>query len=478
MAFSILQLKRMLYLVFYTIYERWQLVFLPLVLIPIAVLVLSSFSEKKYVNHATILIEESALLNPFLDELEFSFELSKRMDALRTIALSRQSLSSVITETGLVDDPTDDIAMKRMQEKLAEAISISLVGKELVRFQLKWSNPEQMKPVLTAFVESFVERLVAPTKTSLDTSEDFLKTQLAELQTQLETSEENLANFKAKNRAVLPDLLNMNQESLSRLEVEKQEKLVELSGAKARSQALRRQVSKANPVLGNLNAEIMAVESDLETLRIRYTDQHSKVREKLRYLETLSNRRQSIQAQPPEEMELDFLWQIATSLPINNERVDSTLLVAQLVSLEKADYSVAQLENEIQMLESQVNLVTERLSSSTEIDKTLRQLQRDYQVKQRLYNEMLQRYEMSRVTGQLVRYEGTDKIKTIEKAFSPTTPLTKSWLVNLLLGLFLGGGCAVMVVFISMVLDIRVRDIAQLEAICQRPVLTRLPTIR
>lgn len=479
MVFTIAQIKKLIYLALYTMYERWQLIALPMIIVPIAVIGISLTSEKQYTNHATILIEESALLNPFLDELEFSFELSARMDALRTLVLSRKNLTEVVKEVGLVKDLNNQLEVEKMQQKLASAISISLVGDELVRIHFKWTKREEMKPVLEALVEKFIERLLAPTKASLDTSEVFLKNQLEEMRVQLELAEDKLAKFKRDNRAALPELLNVNQDTLARLEQEKQQKLVDLSGAKARLATLKKQLAKANPVKGRLVDSIMRIESDIALLRTRYTDQHSKVQAKLRELETLKTQKVEMesQSQPFEEADLDSLWQIANSLPLGANAKDSALLVAQLITLEEAENRVAQFNNELEMLSEQLSVVSTRLSSSSEIDKALRQLQRDYQVKQTLYSEMLERYEMSKVTGQLVRYEGPDKVKTIERAYSPTTPINQSLGVSILLGIVLGLFSAAALTFVAMITDMRVRDEGTIEAISGQRVLTKLPIV-
>lgn len=479
MVATIAQIKKLIYLALYTFYERWQLALMPMVIVPVAVILIAATSEKQYVNHATILIEESSLLNPFLDELEFSFELSDRMAALKTLVLSRKKLGEVIKEVGLVENLDDQLAVEKMQQKLAKAISISLVGDELVRIHFKWENREQMKPVLEALVEKFIERLLAPTKTSLDTSETFLKNQLESMRAQLESAEDKLAKFKADNREALPELLNVNQGTMARLEQEKQQKLVEISGAKARLVTLKKQLAKANPIMGKLEDSIMRLRSDIAILRTRYTDKHSKVQAKLRELETLQERKDVMQNQskPFDEADLDSLWQIANSLPLGANQKEGALLVAQLITLEDAENYVAQLENELLMLSSQLSVVTARLSSSSEIDKALRQLQRDYQVKQSLYSEMLERYEMSKVTGQLVRYEGPDKIKTIERAYSPTAPINQSIVVSIVLGIVLGLFSSIALTFVAMIVDLRIRDIGTIESITGQPVLTKLPLI-
>ncbi|WP_372765765.1 GumC family protein [Pseudoalteromonas sp.] len=480
MVFTIAQIKKLIYLALYTIYERWQLIILPIIIVPIAVIGIALNSPKQFTNHATILIEESALLNPFLDELEFSFELSSRMDALRTLVLSRKNLTGVVKEVGLVKNLDNQLEVEKMQEKLANAISISLVGDELVRIHFKWEKREEMKPVLEAMVEKFIERLLAPTKTSLDTSEIFLKNQLEEMRVQLEVAEDKLAKFKRDNRAALPELLNINQDTLVRLEQKKQQKLVDLSGAKARLATLKKQLAKANPVKGRLVDSIMRIEADIALLLTRYTDQHSKVQAKLRELETLKIRKQEIetQSQPFEEADLDSLWQIANSLPLGANAKDSALLVSQLITLEEAENQVAQLKEELEMLSEQLSEISTHLSSSSEIDKTLRQLQRDYQVKQTLYSEMLERYEMSKVTGQLVRYEGPDKVKIIERAYSPTTPINQSLVINIFLGVVLGLFSAAALTFIAMITDFRLRDKSMIEAISGKRVLTTLPIVK
>ena len=98
------QIKRLLYLGLYALYTRIKLFIIPFCIVPLVVIVLALFAQKQYSNHATILIEESALLNPYLDDLSFSFQLSDRIAALRTLVISRKVLISVAKETQLIPE--------------------------------------------------------------------------------------------------------------------------------------------------------------------------------------------------------------------------------------------------------------------------------------------------------------------------------------------------------------------------------------
>lgn len=472
------QIKRILYLSVYAIYKKVKLFIWPLMIVPVFVIVLALMAPKQYTNHASILIEESSLLNPFLENLEFSFDLSKRMDALRTLVVGRKVLLQVAKDTKLVDDKTSDAKIEEIHKKLAQSISLSLVGDELVRIHLKWDEPAQMKPILEAIVEQFIERLLSPTKSSLDSSEHFFLTQLDVMRKDLEGAESRLAEFKKINRDVLPDVFNNNREALDKILSDKQSKIIELTGKKARLEMLMTKMGKANPILGSIEEKIIRAESDLSVLRTRYTDKHSKVVEKLRELTNLRVRQTELLSQSKDLKleDLDKLWQIANTLPAGNGQ-EPNLLVSQLVALEEAKQSVAELEQEYLILEKQVDLLSSRLMSTSDIEKQLRQLERDHEVKTDLYKEMLGRYEMAKVTGQLVKYEGPDKVKTIERAFSPTQPINTPLIVSIILGVILGIGSGIALVFIDTMLDSSLKDLKTIKAISNKPILTLLPLV-
>ena len=356
-------------------------------------------------------------------------------------------LNEVINEVGFFKDLNDIEERNKLQKKLERSVSISLVGDELVYINFKWNKREQMKEILSILVEKFIEKLLAPTKSSLDSSEIFFKNQLIEIRKDLEGAEDKLAKFKRENREALPELLNINQGALATLEQKKQGKLVELSGAKAGLETLKVQLSKTNPVMGKIEEQIIKLESDIEILRVKYTDNHSILQIKLSKLKKIIERKNELKKEN-KKMNIDSLWQIANTLPFGTNKKEGALLLSQLINLESSTNNLVQLENEIKMLTKQISVVTERLLSSSEIDKSLRQLQRDYKVKQNLYSKMLERYEMSKVTGKLVKYEGPDKVKTIERAYSPTIPINNSIIINSIIGVFLGLLTSITITFV------------------------------
>jgi uncharacterized protein involved in exopolysaccharide biosynthesis len=473
------QIKRLLYLTLYAVYTRAKLFVIPLLVVPFVIILLTVTAQKKYVNHATILIEESALLNPYLDDLSFSFDLSNRMAALRTLVISRKVLIAVAKETQLVPENATPAQIEKIHQELSQALSLSLVGDELVRVNFIWHEQSKMKLVLEKVVEKFIERLLAPTRASLDSSEQFFYQQLNSIRDELELSEEALAAFKSTNSNTLPAVLHSNRQTFDKLLSDQQQKTIVLSGAQAKLKALATKMGQANPILGRIEEKIIVAESELSFLKTRYTEKHSKVISKKRELQSIRNRQQSLleSAEDLDPTNIEQLWQMANTLPSGKDN-ESSVLVSQILKLEEAKNEVAQHQQEYDMLEQQVKLVGERLLVTSDVEKQLRKLERDYDVKQSLYKDMLSRYEMAKVTGKLVKYEGPDKVKTIERAYSPTQPINTSLVASIIVGIILGVFTSSTIVFVATLFDSHLKDIQTIEKLSSLEVVTILPIVK
>lgn len=176
-------------------------------------------------------------------------------------------------------------------------------------------------------------------------------------------------------------------------------------------------------------------------------------------------------------LDIDRLWQVANTLPEEEGAGQPNLLVTQIVALQEIRNQYAQGIEEKAMLDAQVDSLTQQLTPSSEVDKQLRILERDYDVKSDLYRDMLSRYEMAKLTGKLVRYEGPDKVKQIERAFSPTRPINSPISLIAIMGVVLGIFAGILFVFVAELLDSTVKDKVTAEKLINRPVLSILPVL-
>ena len=110
-----------------------------------------------------------------------------------------------------------------------------------------------------------------------------------------------------------------------------------------------------------------------------------------------------------------------------------------------------------------------------QLEKELTVLQRNYDVKAKIYNQLLERYEMAKVTGQLGRFEEPDKLKIIARPSVPSQPLNWPWWLNFTMGIFVGLGLGLSLVCAVQLLDTRLYQNRQIVRLTKAPVLIRIP---
>ncbi len=458
-------------------WRRRYAIAIPILVLPLIGLLVGVLSPKHYSSHTSMLIQETAKMNPFLKDLAVSAMLKERMGALKTLLHSRHILRSVAEERGLIDAKTTAAKHDQIIAKLSAALDVQMLGKDLIRIEYKSTRPEGMKQMLGAVSRQFVEQLLAPERSSMRGSGLFLAQQLQLRQRELDISEAALAKFKDLHAADLPEMHLTNITHLSRLKQRLSEREAEMAGASKRLGGLDQQLSKTNPVLGRIEEQIVRIQGELALLRARYTDKHSLIQGALRNVRSLQKERLNILAQTEPGLNIEQLWSIASSAPLNADNGEQTLLVSQLENLQLAGSEVDGLHEEIKSLKRMIVELEDQASGYGATESKLSRLERDLKVKRKLYDDLLLRHENARITSSLGVFEQDKRIKVIDRPFTPTAPanlpLYLFVVAGLIGGIFLGCGLALLLE----ISDTTLRRRDRLEALSGVAVLSRIPPL-
>jgi polysaccharide chain length determinant protein (PEP-CTERM system associated) len=468
-----------IHLILAAIWRHRYLIIFPMVALPIIAVIICFIAPRTWQAHTTILVQESAKMNPFLEDLSVSTDLENRMATLKTLLHSRHTLISVAQDLALIDDVSTDFEKDQLVKELSAALNVTLIGKDLVNLVYKTDSPDNIVKVLIAVRARFLEKLLAPELSAIDASESFLTTQLTLKTADLEESELKLANFKKHNAEELPMLYRANSTRFSQLGILLEEKKIELSGAIAAKRTIRTRLAQVDPVMSEIEQSIVTTKSELAILRSRYTDKHSKVETSLRKLSQLEDEResQSKTSYKITDVDLNRLWEVANSMQEGEVDNNQHLLVSQLQELQLADSHVEQIKEEINSINKQTKALKTSLAGSGEMERQLLSLERDLKVKRSLYSDLLYRNEKAKITGALGIFEQPERIKIIDEPYKPSSPtnspLSIFLLAGIIGGIFLGGGLALF----AELTDTSIRARYQLELITSTPVITRLPRI-
>lgn len=97
-------LKLRLYSILVAAWRRRYVIVTPIVILPIVGALIGMTATPIYRSHTSMLIQETAKMNPFLEDIAVSTMLKDRLSALSTLLKSRHVLYSVAKQEGLIDD--------------------------------------------------------------------------------------------------------------------------------------------------------------------------------------------------------------------------------------------------------------------------------------------------------------------------------------------------------------------------------------
>jgi uncharacterized protein involved in exopolysaccharide biosynthesis len=256
------------------------------------------------------------------------------------------------------------------------------------------------------------------------------------------------------------------------------EREVRLAGAEGEIAAMRERLVQTDPVIGRLEADIVAANAELALLRARYTSAHSRVQAAERRLERLEEERGTLlrAATRARPADVGRLWNLA-AVTAGLGDGSQPLLVSQVGALEAARTRVEQLRAETANLRASAAELSQRVAASGEVERGLRALERDVSVKAELVQALRRRFEQARVTADLAEQQAPERIKVIDRPVQPSAPTRPMPMLFAIAGLLGGLALGVGLAALLEIADTSVRRIRDLEALTGMPVLARLPRL-
>lgn len=458
----------------------WRLRYLicaPLIVLPIMGGIASQLRSRTYETHMSILIQEAAKHNPFLEDLAVETRVKDRLSALNALLHSRHILLGVAVDLEWVNDETDDAARERIVRQLSEAVSLRLVGDELIELTYRQSSPKDIDKVLMAVARRFMEKVLAPERSSIAGSVAFLEKQLSESEGALTKAEAALGAFRSEHAENLPDLHAGNMRRLVELKSSLSQREVELEGARAALKDLQRRLAAANPVVLNIEHQIVEVRTRLAAMRARYTDNHSAVIAAERQLARLTAERDA-QVDAARQLDVDRIEEIwgAALRGTQPESGLQQLLVSQIEGLRAAHSGLVQMERQVDVLRDEVRAMDQQTAGFGDTQRELERLEREVDVRQDVHERLLKRAEMARVTGALGQFEAPERVKIIDLPAVPQRPRGLPSLAFIIAGIFSALGAGAGAVALAEILDNSIRTAAQAEA-AGHPVVAVMPRI-
>jgi len=468
-------------------WRQRYVVAVPMLLMPILGGFVGAMTPPTFESHTSLLIVETALQNPIMEDLAVKVSLPDRKAGLTEQLRSRSVIGKVVDDLKLVPPgPEYDRQREGMIGQLRGGLGVTFIGKDMLRINYSARSAANMKGILQGISDQFVDQILAPERSALESSVQFLSGQLELQKAALDIKERELAAFKDANTDGLPEFFSQNMARMAQMRTEIAKKELQLAGAQETLASIGRQLARNNPVVGHLEQQIVELRGELALLSARYTSKHSKVQGVTRQLERLEAERGRLMAENDQLADIERMLNTPSGPSFaEDHRSTNSLLVSQLERYSTAKTDVETLQREIEQLRGSLKEGEINAKDVGSLAQQLKEMERDIKVQRDLYEDLLARRERARVTSSLGRFEQSERIKIIDAPFTPQSAVNLSLTIFVIGGVFAGMAMGASLATVLELMDSSIRSRRTLEALTKSvlpdadvPMLSRIPPLQ
>ncbi|MFZ4289626.1 XrtA system polysaccharide chain length determinant [Variovorax sp. HJSM1_2] len=436
----------------------------------------------KYEASARIYVDTQSILKPLMSGLAVQPNVDQQIGMLSRTLITRPNVEKLIR---MADLDLSGSQSKSTQEGLIDSLmgtlKIGTTGRDnLYVLSFQDPSPEKAKKVVQSLVSIFVESSLGDSRKDTDAAKKFIGEQIKIYEAKLEAAESRLKEFKLKNidsqtengpdmagrlgeinaqyeraKLELREAENARDAARQQLDIEKSQ------SANLASRSLM-QESAQNNATPEIDSRIDAQKRNLDALLQRYTDQHPDVVGARRLIKDLEDQKKK---------ELQELRKIAVS---NSGTVTGTSsLAAQELSrvMASSEVQVAALRARVAEYGSRYQKALASMKNAPQIEAEYAQLNRDYAINKKNYEDLVSRRESATLSGDLESAAGVADFRLIDPPRVSPKPVAPNRMLLLLLVLAIAIGAGGFTAFAASQLRPVFHDARSLQNVVDLPLL-------
>jgi polysaccharide chain length determinant protein (PEP-CTERM system associated) len=398
----------------------------------------------RYEASARIYVDTQSILKPLMSGLAVQPNVEQQVTMLSRTLISRPNVEKLVRMADLDLKNQSKAQQEATIETVTSSLSIQSSGRDnLYILGYRDSDPETAKRVVQSLVSIFVESSLGATRKDTSTATTFINEQIKSYEAKLEEAETRLKEFRLKNLANMAgdgkdsaahiaelsaqmerarlefrEAVNARDAAKAQLEAEKAR-----GGAQTTAQSLM-QESTANVSTPELDSRLAEHRRSLDALLQRYTDQHPDI---------IATRKLIKDLEEQKKREIAELRKAAMNVPTASVgQSGGSLAMQELVRIvATTEVQVAALRARVDEYSGRYSQALTAMKTAPQVEAEAAQLNRDYAIHKRNYEDLVQRREQASISGELDVASGVADFRVIDPPRANPKPVAPNRLLLL-----------------------------------------------
>jgi len=434
----------------------------------------------RYEASARIYVDTQTVLKPLMAGLAFQPDIDQQVRMLAKTLISRPNVELLFKnpQIGLPQPPVNQY--DRALEKLKDGIKVTPSGSgNLYAITYRDTDPARAQRLVEALVSIFVESSANTKKRDSTEASRFIEEQIKDYEAKLVLAENRLKDFKLQNFGVTGVANQDHFTRLAALSDEVAKLKLQLSSAEQSRDALKRELSAEDPQLppesmpnnakapSELEQRLQVQYRALDELLRRYTEDHPDV---------ISARRMiaSMERQIKEEGD----GKGAAGSRGRGSAATNPVYQRLRVSLAEAEANIASLRSQLLVQQGRLDQVRALASRMPQVEADLSQLNRDYDIVRKNYDQLVARREAASLGVKIDESSQLADFRIVEPPRVEPAPVFPSRKVLGVMSMFLALALAAATTFGLGRMQPTIDSVAAMHSLAQRPVLGTVSLVR
>jgi polysaccharide chain length determinant protein (PEP-CTERM system associated) len=403
----------------------------------------------QYQASARIYVDTDSVLKPLLSGLIVQANTEQQVAILSRTLISRPNVEKLIRMADLDLNLKSAHEKEALIERVTKTLKIKGVGRDnLYTLEYLDADPEKARRVVQSLTTIFVESSLGSKSGDTDSARKFIDEQVGIYQKKLEEAENRLKQFKLQNLDLHLDDNRGVGARITEVGTQLSQARLELREAENARDAIKRQLVGEEPVLlpdmpgmessvsiPEIDGRVEAQKRNLDALLQRFTDQHPDV---------LGTRRIINDLEEQKRQEIAARKKAAAANPAVASVNANPFYQQMKVSLSETEARIAALRARVAEYDSRYRRSVEILKVSPQIEAEFTQMNRDYAVHKKNYDDLIQRRESAAISEGMSAVSGVADFRLIDPPRASQKPVAPDRLMLLPLALLaaLGLGLA------------------------------------
>ncbi len=429
---------------------------------------------------ARIYVDTDSVLRPLMAGLAVTPNVQQQVNMLSRTLLSRPNLEKLVRSADLDLKASSPADREELITRLSKSIEIRNAGRDnLYTLALRDSDRESARRTIQALTSIFVESSLGSNRQDTDTAKNFLNEQIRRFEEKLEQAEAKLKEFKIRNIQTRGDDGKDATQRVAEAARELESAKLQLREAENARDSIKAQITASRtPAPGagpapetafqastpELDGRINEVKRSIDGLLQRYTDRHPDIVMSKRLLQELEQQR----VREVAEQRKAAKAALAAAGPGASDDPAVQELSKMLASVE---VQVASLRARVGEYAGRLAQAREGLKTAPQLEAEAAQLNRDYGLNKRSYDELIARRQSAMMAGELENASGMAEFRLIDPPRVTPQPVAPNRLMLLPGALLAGLGAGLALSLLLSQIRPAVYDPGELRNVTGLPVL-------